>query len=151
MAKTHHGGCLCGAIRFTAKGDPFSVSHCHCSLCRKATGGVVGTYAGFLMKDVRLAKGQIKYFRSSAWLERGFCPRCGSSLSSRDPVDPQRIWFTIGALDAPAKTKPVRHIFAPDRVKWLRLDEGLPRHKTRPRATVTGARRKASRSPAARG
>jgi len=136
MAKTHHGGCLCGAIRFTAKGDPFSVSHCHCSLCRKATG---------------LAKGQIKYFRSSAWLERGFCPRCGSSLSSRDPVDPQRIWFTIGALDAPAKTKPVRHIFAPDRVKWLRLDEGLPRHKTRPRATVTGARRKASRSPAARG
>ena len=151
MAKTHHGGCLCGAIRFTAKGVPFSVSHCHCSMCRKATGGVVGTYAGFAMADVRFTKGRIKYYRSSAWLERGFCPSCGSSLSSRDPVDHACIWFTIGVLDAPVKTKPTRHIFAPDRVKWLRIDEGLPRHTTRPRANVKRAPRKAARSMQARG
>jgi hypothetical protein len=95
------------------------------------------------MKDVRLTKGRIKYFRSSAWLERGFCPRCGSSLSSRDPVDRSRIWFTVGALDQPAKTKPMRHIFAPHRVRWLKIDEDLPRHKARHR----GGRKIPRRAP----
>ena len=100
-------------------------------MCRKATGGVIATYAGFPVADVRLEQGRIKYYRSSKWLERGFCQRCGTALASRYPDDPARIWLTLGCMDEPARLKPTRHIFAADRVKWLRLDDGLPRHRTR--------------------
>ena len=37
------GGCLCGAVRFTIQLPPDRLVHCHCSRCRKATGGTHAT------------------------------------------------------------------------------------------------------------
>ena len=39
------GGCLCGAVRFTAKLPSKWCAHCHCSLCRKAHGAGYVTWA----------------------------------------------------------------------------------------------------------
>lgn len=32
------GSCLCGKVKFQISGEPFSLSYCHCSRCRKAAG-----------------------------------------------------------------------------------------------------------------
>ncbi|RYD89156.1 MAG: aldehyde-activating protein, partial [Sphingomonadales bacterium] len=32
------GGCLCGAVRYEAAGEPIVSGHCYCSDCRKASG-----------------------------------------------------------------------------------------------------------------
>jgi len=32
------GGCLCGAVRYTAETDPTSATVCHCRDCQKFTG-----------------------------------------------------------------------------------------------------------------
>ncbi len=76
------GSCLCGAVRFTAKGLSKSVGACHCDMCRKWGGGPFmavdcGTDVSFEGAE------NISVFDSSKWAERGFCGKCGSHLFYR--------------------------------------------------------------------
>ena len=36
-AKLYIGGCLCGALRYEAEGEPLYEGHCYCADCRKAS------------------------------------------------------------------------------------------------------------------
>ena len=40
------GGCLCGAVRYEIDGAGGGVSHCHCGMCRKASGAAFVTWIG---------------------------------------------------------------------------------------------------------
>ena len=39
MTVTRTGRCMCGAIRFEARDEPFDVTHCHCHSCRSPATG----------------------------------------------------------------------------------------------------------------
>jgi hypothetical protein len=41
------GHCLCGAVRFSADGEPKWTGYCHCQSCRRHTGAPVSPYAGY--------------------------------------------------------------------------------------------------------
>lgn len=77
------GGCMCGAVRYEINSDVDEAGACHCGMCRKFSGGVylaVKVPAGGMTFESEESLG---VFTSSAWAERGFCKRCGSSLFYR--------------------------------------------------------------------
>jgi len=81
MSDTHEGkgSCLCGAVRITAKNMNKNVGACHCTMCRKWTGGpLMAVDCG---SDVSFdGEENISVFNSSDWAERGFCKNCGNHL-----------------------------------------------------------------------
>ena len=128
----HSGGCLCGAVRYrVVAGDSQTVTHCHCRMCRKATGGSFITWVEFPAKDFAFTTGAPRYFRSSDLSERGFCGHCGCQLTFRDVGDPggfdQDIWVALGSLDRAGDIVPTHHIFTDYQLPGLDLDDGLPR------------------------
>ena len=129
MTQTNHqGGCLCGAVRYRAEGEPLQVEYCHCSMCRKAGGAPVVVWADFPTDAVTWTQGKPMEYASSPEALRGFCGNCGASLLFRRKVDPGWISLTVGTMDEPESFAPRQHIFHDDRLSWLDLGDDLPRH-----------------------
>lgn len=79
MGERLSGGCLCGAVRFTAVPDSMEMGVCHCSMCRRWSGGTfmaVGCGTSVELED----EGAIGVYKSSSYGERVFCTTCGSTL-----------------------------------------------------------------------
>ena len=73
MSETRHGSCLCGAVRFTARGPVRGVVYCHCTQCRKQTGHY---YAATNVSDDALTiegGDAVHWYRASSTASRGFC------------------------------------------------------------------------------
>jgi hypothetical protein len=57
MSEQFEGGCLCGAVRFLATGQPKSVAWCHCQSCRKHSGAPVSVLVAFDRTAYAVTKG----------------------------------------------------------------------------------------------
>ena len=123
MSKKIEGGCLCGAVRFVATGEPISVAWCHCRSCRRHSGAPVSVFVAFGRDAYTVIEGEITKFNSSPGRLRGFCARCGSTLTCEGESAPE-VHFHIGAFDEAAQLEPTRHIFPKERLPWLHLAEG---------------------------
>ena len=103
-------GCLCGAVRITARGRPRRVGICHCLECRKHHGALFYAAAVF-PEDAVSVTGE-----TGAYEGRHFCPRCGSSVFARTDDE---IELHLGALDAPDQLVPEYEIWTRRRESWL--------------------------------
>lgn len=76
------GQCLCKKIEVSVKNFDPEFGACHCSTCRKWSGGpLLCTDCGH---DVNFSDpSQISIYPSSEWAERGFCKSCGTHLFYR--------------------------------------------------------------------
>jgi len=117
------GGCLCGDIRFAVDGPAKWTGYCHCRSCRQHTGAPVSAFAGFEAAQVRFVKGTLARFESSKGVQRGFCGRCGSTLSYEGERWSTEIHLHIGAFDDPEPFAPKGHAFADERLSWLHFSE----------------------------
>jgi hypothetical protein len=81
-AGTMTGGCLCGAVRFTAAPADRNVGACHCGMCRRwSAGPLLVLDCGDTLKIDDTSN--VGIYRSSEWAERGFCKKCGTPLFYR--------------------------------------------------------------------
>lgn len=85
MSAEYHGGCMCGAIKFTWSGAPRFVKDCICESCRRAHGAAAVTWMGGPSTQFTFDRGEtsLKWYRSSEESERGFCVECGTRLLFR--------------------------------------------------------------------
>ncbi len=119
------GGCLCGAVRFVATGQPKGVYWCHCQSCRRHSGAPVSVFVAFERAAYTLTKGEIARFESTPGrTTRGFCARCGSTLTCEVVSLPTETHFHLGAFDEAARLKPTRHVFREERLSWLHTGDG---------------------------
>jgi hypothetical protein len=103
------GKCLCGAVRFEA--DQVETHHhaCHCSMCRRWSGGA--PFFAAATRSVAFASTEsLGRYQSSEWAERGFCRSCGTTLFYYlKPA--QTYMMSVGAFDDPSPFRLAREIF----------------------------------------
>ena len=121
MSDQFEGGCLCGAVRFVANGQPKSVAWCHCQSCRKQSGAPVSVFVAFERSAYSVIKGKITKFNSSPGRLHGFCATRGSTLTCESEHPQTETHFLVGAFDQTARFQPTRHIFPEERLPWLHL------------------------------
>ena len=88
--KTHTGGCLCGKVRYSLRGEPFRYGVCHCADCRKESGSVMTVWAQWRREDFELI-GAYETYKG-----RSFCPTCGSRLFN---LQSDAVEIRVGGLD----------------------------------------------------
>ena len=122
------GGCLCGAIRYSADTMPFASDYCHCTQCRRSSGGPVGVWMDFKAEQVSWSGAQPKEYESSQHVNRGFCSECGSSLSYNHNQHPEYLSLTVATLDNPALVTPTYHIFTDSQIPWFDISDSCKRY-----------------------
>lgn len=123
MAK---GSCLCGAVSFEVSEPLGEPDACHCTSCRKQSGHY---WASVNVPQHALAISgaeNVRWYRSSEKIRRGFCGTCGSSLFW-DPDDRDWTAIAMGAFEAPTGTHLAKHIFVADKGDYYEIgDDGVP-------------------------
>jgi hypothetical protein len=121
------GGCLCGALRYRARGEAIDVGYCHCRVCQRSSGAPVLAWATFRSDDFEYTGGSPEIHRSSERARREFCGACGTQIlfveDGRDRVD-----FNVASLDRPEQLKPQYHIWTESQIDWFDTRDELPRY-----------------------
>lgn len=122
------GGCLCGGVRYKAKGKLRDVLECHCAMCRR-THGHVAAYSAVPRADLELTEaGSLKWYSSSDKARRGFCGTCGASLFW-DPLQKDYIAIAAGTLDPPTGLKTVLQIHVADAGDYYAVRDDVPQRQ----------------------
>ena len=128
------GGCLCGALRYQAVGEPTFAGFCYCPDCRKASGGGSIGFMGFPASAVRFS-GEASHFRSQALrgvATRNFCPVCGGLVFGGVVGESDAHTLYAGSLDDPSRFHPTMAIFNRGRRAWATLPPCLTVFETMP-------------------
>jgi hypothetical protein len=111
----YSGGCLCGAVRYQVRAEPFTIYCCHCTDCQRRTGSafaismIVPRGALMLMRGApveiktTLADGRVKTGKS--------CAVCSVRLWGEPVKVPDIAIVQPGTLDDTSWIRPVAHIW----------------------------------------
>jgi len=123
------GSCSCGRVRYRATEDPFLVSYCHCTDCRKATGAPVTVFVGFKSADVQFKGEKPDRHRPTPTVDRLFCAICGTPIGYEDDQLPDEIYFYSSTLEDPSRYLPQLHAWVSERLDWLHIEDDLPHYE----------------------
>src|SRR5258706_3900756 len=103
------GGCVCGAVRYRARGRPTVSMVCHCRTCTRPAGSTAVAWVTCAAADVSFVVGKPAELRSSPPVVRTFCETCGTPLTYVHADRPSQIDVTTCTLDEPEAFPPSHH------------------------------------------
>jgi hypothetical protein len=127
-AAVHRGGCLCGAVAFSAEGLR-DIWFCHCRQCRRVTGHYLG--ACRTGRDRFGISGEVRWSPHSGSSELGRCAACASPLFWRREGSADMSVLT-GSLDDTEGLRVLGHVFVAEKGDYYALTDNLPQYAGAP-------------------
>ena len=125
---SHRGRCLCGALEFDALGPLENLCFCHCESCRRASGAPFVAWGTCTRDGFVITKGEAAFHHSSPPVTRGFCGRCGTTLTYAHQGRPDDLDVALATLDDPGAAEPQCHIWVADKLEWIEINDDLPQY-----------------------
>lgn len=123
--------CNCGSVEFEIKTPPMEIYVCHCSICRRFSGGAGFPVVILKNKDFRWLKGVEKvqvWKKPDADWESNFCSICGSALPGKN--DNEHTFVPAGMLsDAIDGLEVKHHLFVGSKANWDKIGDTGKRHE----------------------
>ncbi|EIJ43525.1 hypothetical protein BegalDRAFT_2684 [Beggiatoa alba B18LD] len=120
------GGCYCGHVRYViAQTQLTDVAICHCSVCRRISGGTHITWASVPLNAFQWTQGKPALYQSEPSCQRYFCANCGTQLSLYTTLAPETMDISVTSLDNPDLYPPHKHIWVKNKLSWVSLADEL--------------------------
>jgi len=128
--QTYPGECFCGAVAFTASGEPAAMGYCHCDSCRHWSAGPVNAFSLWAPDALKVTRGadNIGTYNKTPISFRKWCKTCGGHLFTDHP--------TMGLVDVYAamlptlEFKPGVHVHYQETV--LHIHDGVTKMRDMP-------------------
>ena len=129
------GSCLCGQIQYQLAGAPIFLNHCHCTMCRKASGAAFGSFLHADGRQFAWTAGQelIETWQSSPGNFRPFCKVCGSRVPVLEE-DGAHVIIPAGTLDQDPAVRPIVHFHVQSKAPWYTMTDGIEQYPQFPPA-----------------
>src|SRR6185503_7830263 len=112
------GGCLCGAVRYEARGEPSMMGYCFCKDCQKASGSGFIPFMNFRAEQLSFTGKTLEFSSPSIRgtpAVRNSCPVCGGLVFGGIVGQDTQHTIYAGSLDDAAAFRPQVAIFVRDR------------------------------------
>lgn len=113
--------CLCGETGIRLHSHTQELGACHCSMCRKWSGGPFLTLKIDSGVSVE-GEPNVGYFQSSEWAERAFCKLCGTHLFYRVKQNGEA-YVPAGLLESDSELTFDHQIFIDEKPKYYNFAE----------------------------
>jgi hypothetical protein len=128
-----HGTCLCGGVRFEVDADPESLRYCHCTSCKRLSGGGGTVNFRAASSAIRILQGKdlVQTYQPAEGSAKTFCLACGSNLFGGGWPDSEYCSVRVTTLEEPVGELPGAHIWVRSVASWERVpDDGFERFET---------------------
>lgn len=125
--ESRNGSCLCGAVTYQLSAEPVATRICWCRDCQHlAANGTVN----IVVPSVELKiSGELRVFAKTAdsgnFIERRFCPTCGTHMFANSSARPQFTVVRVGTLENPSSVQPSANIWTSSAPTWACLNPTL--------------------------
>ena len=123
--------CNCGAVAFEILSPLSDIYVCHCSICRRFTGGAGIPVIVIRNDQFKWLRGQDNiriWSKPDADWDANFCATCGSSLPGKN--DEERMFIPAGLLPSEFEGLKVgHHIFVDSKARWDVICDDGKQHK----------------------
>ncbi|MCB9990875.1 MAG: GFA family protein [Rhodospirillales bacterium] len=127
MPELKTGHCLCGSVKFELMLNETHAHACHCSMCRRMSGGTPVLAIPCAPDSVKIdGEKSLSWYSSSEWAERGFCNQCGTGMFYR-LKDGSYFNVAVGALDDDSDITLAGHIFIDAKPDYYDFKDDCPR------------------------